>query len=709
MRWGLLAAVLLISCRFSPKIQKEKPVPERPVGYDILVLVEGGEERGRLEAITEDEVVFRTENGSLRRFPRSKVYKVRFQKLRKGYKASTVGQLKDELLESVLTDASNVKVASATHSLVLYQQTRIVVGRTIEVVQRSISRALTERGCYQVGRVMRAYLPPVEGMEILWARTIKHDPQSPPSKWRVLHLDDEYVEDGAAFASLPAYNRLRRRKFALRSLQPGDFADIAVRFTYTAADYLHPVVIRIPLLTHTRTLQRRVEVFLPSKADFAVTLITPQPAKNINIIRKTDVTPRGRVIRFAVKDAEPIAAEEQQVSLWSLAPWVAVVRRDGDWRNIAGRFFRYMRSKTAEGDVTSVAKSLEGEPVLAVYRFLACDKGLADVDFSTYGCDLHPAGWCLKQAKLSLADKAVLAGALLSALGVRWRGVLLRSRDRGPLPDDAPSLGLFDTLALQVEKDGRWLWFVPEDAETPLCESPPARFIGGWMLAEGESQPRRITADNPQWHGITRSITAQLKENGDIEADVTVTYRGSAQVFWRGKMDLPKEELRNEVARLALRDDPRAQLLSFSFEGLRDPTATLVLRYRVRIPSYAQRLGQKGFAMRVPFVRHGGWLAATRRTPLRFTSPATDTTTVILQVPAGVTADYLPPPINASGAGFAYFFHIKQKGTKIVIKEKTTRGVVVVFPADYSAYKNVVAATVRASRQWLILKKEAKK
>jgi len=707
MRWGLLVAVLFISCRFSPKIPKEKPVPERPVGYDILVLVEGGEERGRLEAITQDEVVFRTEDGRLRRFPRSKVHKVRFQKLRKGYKAKTVGQLKDKLLESVLADAGGVKVAPTTHSLVLYQETRIAVGDVIEVVQRSISLALTERGCYRVGRVMRAYLPPVQSMEILWARTIKRDSQKPPSQWRVLHLDDEYVEDGAAFAFLPAYNRLRRRKFALRSLQPGDFADIAVKFTYRTTDYLHPFAIRIPLLTHTKALQRRVEVVVPTKANYAVRLIMPQPTENI--IRESEVTPKKRAIRFVVKDTEPIAEEERQVSLWSLAPWVAVIRSDGNWHDIAAKFFGYMRKKAAEGDVAPLARSLKGEPVSAVYRFLSCEKGLAGVDFRTYGCDLHDAGWCLKQARLSLPDKAVLAGALLSTLGVRWRGVLLRSRDRGPLPNGAPSLGLFDTLALQVEKDGKWLWFVPEDAETPLCESPPARFIGGWMLAEGEHQPRRITADNPQWHGITRSVTAQLKENGDIEADVTVTYRGDAQIFWRSKMDLPKEELRNEVARLALGDDPRAQLLSFSFEGLRDPTATLVLHYRSRIPSYAQKLGEKGFAMRVPFVRHGGWLAATRKTPLRFATPRTDTTTVTLQLPEGVTADYLPPPIDAVGAGVTYYFRVKQNGTKVVIQEKTTRGVIVLFPADYGAYKGVVAATVRASRQWLILKKEAKK
>ncbi len=710
-RFLVLTLLSFCSCWFTihPVPRPEKEPAPRPPGRDTLILTKGGEEEGRLEEVNEKEVIFTTREGKRLRYSRDEVQSVEMQKLRKGYAAETVSELKDGTLTATLSKMPTAKDYPTAHYVVLRDETEIrFEGAGATVRRRRIIRVLSERGKAMVGNRAMSYLPDRQKMKILWARTIVPEEGAECGRWRVHHLKDMYIEDGAVYPSEAGYDLLRRKKFALKPMAPGVVVDVCVEEVWDRTDALRPFARMYVFGGQEPILRKEVRVTcgegrdvtiriegddgrLKKKQDGATTTIT---AENLRVLEREDDTP-------------PVV---------DLLPVVVVSTSDGDWKALARRFKEAAAaSVSATEAVKAEAERLTGdattekEKAAAIYRFIACKKDFLPMDLDSWRLTPHEPDWSLAASRLAAVDKVALSKALLSACGISSRIYLVRTRAAGHLPRENPSLGFFDGVALQALVGGEKVWFCGWD-ESVAMGYLPARLQGGPALSIPDGRVTEMPVLPPESEASGLEVEGELKADGTLEAEVKVVVKGEAEAAWRARASFTEERMRQQFAALAQRLHPFAVVLEWKAENLGDPTAPLEIRYKVRVPGFATALDKRLVSFRVPGVEYSAWgLLGKRKLPLFFDRADRVFHRVRLRLPKGVKAHLPPARRNVGDAALAgYSLEYRLEGDVLVFEDALERRALVVSAADYPEYKKVMSMGARVARELVLLERQAK-
>jgi len=713
MRWRFVFLVLLIAgCKFTVTTVGEeekarKPVPPRPTGYDTAYLVKGDEVRGRLLEMSGEEVLFLDVHGKRWRWKRSEVQRVEFQKLRKGYTAKTVAELKDRLLEDVLKRKVKKDDYPDARYVVLHESIKITrKGKEVEVVRRFIAQVTQDAGRYRVGNRALLYLSDRTEAEILWARTVLPDGS-------LKHIDDSAIEDGAVYSNLPDYNLLRKRKFALSEVGVDAVVDVCTKEVH-AQSLAQPFYVQF-LFGNVEPILYK-EVVVEYRED--------SPLRAV-LLRKGDVTvtvekveEKGKVNeRFWVADVEAIEEETDMPPLSELVPSVVVCVSEGGWDTLGSRYasaiedvFREDSVREKALELTAGLKDVE-EKAKALYRFIVCKKDYVDVGLDEWRLIPHPAAWSLRQGRLNALDKAVLFVCMAKAVGVDSELLLVRGRSEGAFARSAVSLGAFSTTLVLCRINDEDVYLSLTTPETPFGYIPPP-MQGGVALLVDEEKPRllKLPLLRSSEEVLERVVDASIEVDGTYRAKVKLTVRGNKEAVWRKKATLKPEELQRDMLEMVKGLDTRAVLDGMNLRNLGEPTQPLEIEFEYHIPGWALKAGEKLLVFRLPEINYTAWELEKekRANPLWWESRTLIENHYKIKIPNGYRARYIVGKVFGAGDddSIRYEASFDEEKGKVLFFDRTERRALLLEPSRYGVYVDILTTRAKVAQEWIIIEAE---
>lgn len=713
-RLVVLAFLLLVGCKFTittveSKKSSRKKIPPRPVGYDTAYLVKGEEVRGRLLSMDRNEVVFLDVYGKENRWKRGEVQRVEFQKLRKGYEAKTVAELKDHLLEEVLKRKVKKEEYPNARYVVLYETAKVnFKGGRVEVRRRFIAQVMQDAGRYRVGNRALWYLPDRCSVEILWARTVLPN-------GTLKHIDDSAIEDGAVYPTLTDYNLLRKRKFALSEMSVGAVADVCTKEVYEKVSTLTPFYIRFLMGGVEPILYKEVVLEYEKTEPLKAVLIR----RGDGTVAVEKVEEENRILeRFSVANVKPIEEETDMPPYSEIVPSIVVSVDGGDWVSLGKRYATEIKEAFVEDDMLRKKASQltddlknDEDKAKALYRYVVCEKDYVDVGLNKWKYRPHPAAWSLRQGRLNSLDKAVLFVTMANLTGIDSRLLLVRKRSEGAFTKEAVSLGAFSDALVLCKIDGRDVYLALRTPETPFGHIP-SDIQGGVALLVSEKDARlfELPVLPPSAEVFERTIDASMDSDGTYKAKVRLLVKGSGEVVWRKKATLKPEELRREMIEMLKRMDTRAVLDSMRLRHLDDPTEPLEIEYEYHITSWALRAGKKLLVFKLPEINYTAWeLEKEKRVnPLWWKRKRLLRNRYSIRIPKGYRIRYLPEKTFKAGDGAISYEACfrKERDKKITFTDKTERRTLLLEASQYSEYVSILTTQAKVAQEWIIVEAE---
>jgi hypothetical protein len=140
----------------------------------------------------------------------------------------------------------------------------------------------------------------------------------------------------------------------------------------------------------------------------------------------------------------------------------------------------------------------------------------------------------------------------------------------------------------------------------------------------------------------TRAGTFRLLEDGTLEGEARLEYTGHWAELLRDQEDQePAATRERELRELMSRRLPGSELSDVRIENVTDPARPYANAYKIRVPGYAQRAGNRLIVQ--PGVFQKGvaqvFAAAERRTGVHFPFAWSEEDRVTVEVPAGYVAE----------------------------------------------------------------------
>jgi|GEM_PF-3319533 len=704
---------LLLGCKFGVSTKSEKPeeMPKlpRPVGYDTAFLVKGDEVHGRLETMNEKEIEFFDVYGKKHKWQRSEVQRIEFQKLRAGFEAQKVQDLKDELLEEILKrKAKEEDYPNATY-VVLYEKTQIKFdGEGFDVVTRYIAQVMQDAGRYSVGNRAIWYLSDRSEVEILWARTILPDGS-------IKHILDNAIEDGSVYPNLSDYNLLRKHKYALSEMSVGAVADVCTKVRFKKVSPLEPFYVEF-LFGETEPILHK-EVIVEYKTGAPVKTVLnrkPSPVVSYEKCEENNKT----IERYVSSEIKALPRESDMPPLSEIVPSVVVCYSERDWSNLAKTYFEKLKTvlKADEGLIkktTELTKdcATDEEKAKRLYRFLVCEKDYTEIGASQWRYEPHPAAISIQKSQLNGLDKVALFVAMLRASSIDAQFLLVRGRDRGRFVEEAVSLGAFEDGLVLCKLDGKETYVSLTTPEVPFGYIP-GKLQGGTALVvdpTGATKPLiTVPILSAKEEMFERTVEASIEADGLFKAKVKLTVTGSKEAVWRKKAVLKPEELQRDMIKFVKGVDTRAVLDDMRLSNLGDPTKPLEIEYAYHIPDWALKAGEKLLVFKLPEINYSADEIETeeRASPIWWNTRSLIRNRYAVSVPENFTIRYVSTEefkMEDSASGLSYNGTFKTENGKIVFEDEAVRNSLSLEPLKYPAYVAMLSTRAKVAQEWIIV------
>lgn len=209
--------------------------------------------------------------------------------------------------------------------------------------------------------------------------------------------------------------------------------------------------------------------------------------------------------------------------------------------------------------------------------------------------------------------------------------------------------------AVAVNINGRWRYF-----------DPGSLFVPYGMLAWNEENTdvlllgykdyitTRIPLSDPEKSKTKRTGRFKLLEDGTLEGTVKIEYEGQrANNYklenYKESVNKREEMLKESVkARLSA-----AEISDIVIDNVTDPEKPLTYQYKIKVPNYAQKTGKRMFLQPGVF-QHGSqplFASATRKYPIFFHFPWSESDDVEIALPAGFDLDTPEAPASYADTG----------------------------------------------------------
>jgi hypothetical protein len=449
---------------------------------------------------------------------------------------------------------------------------------------------------------------------------------------------------------------------------------------------------------------------------------------------------QGNSYRWEMKELPPIEREEAAPRLSSLAPILAVSYAAADgggdaavfrtWADVA-RWSTELQRNSTQADAAIRAKVAEltcnasspWERIQAVARFAqgiryaSIQLGLARGG----GYTARPAAQVLAQNFGDCKDKSNLMAVMLREAGIPAFLTLIYSGDRQRVDPQWPSPSQFNhaIVAVQVPPDieqpavgeweglGRLLLFDPTDEDTPLGLLPGHEQASP-ILVLAENCPGLVTTPRlaPETSHVHREVTAELKPDGSLSANITELTKGDVASSQRAlHKALSPPDYRKYLDAWLARSIPGARLTTVEID---DTFPNFQRQTAIEADVFGQRMGGKLWLFRPSLLdRNDAYeLRDETRRQSFLLEPDSFTESATVRLPAGYVVDEAPEPIRLESEYGSYDAQWNLTDGALQFKQSLTLQPKLVAPEDYPKLRDFLLKVRGAGNSPVVLARQ---
>jgi len=579
--------------------------------------------------------------------------------------------------------------------------------------QQLVVKVLTARGAEAFRRHTFGYAPGRQEIRVDRARVVKPDGTAL-----------EGAQEGDRSASEPWYRLwydTRVRTASLPALAEGDLLELGVRTDDVASenllsDYFGDVVY---LSDQNRTLRWEYVLLMPPGRPLHA---SDPPAGVARSQRRVDGALEHR---WSARDVPRIRPEPGMPGWSEVSPFVHVSTY-ASWDDVGRFWWGLVREQlqpdaelreTAErmaGEVRA-ARRARGEPeggdaralVEAVHAFVVTSTRYVGLEIGIHGFKPYRVDEVLSRRFGDCKDKASLTYALLQALGIDSRLVLLRMRRMGAMPEVPASLSVFNHAILYVPAFDLWL-------------DGTAAFHGTRDLP-GEDREASALVVDPSGRARYQRVPAARAEDNLTESRVEVRLAGEGSAALEGESRIRGASAPGYRRAYQAENDRRAtleQAFSRTFPGvtvrgvqisdLSRLEEDVVVRFQLEQPRFAERDGDR--LAFLPFGSAQGYAEAyaassTRRHDLVIGDPSVNRFRYRVALPDGYAVAELPPPARGETPAAAFQLESRVEGGALVAEGHVTFKQARVAVGEYPALRELVLQLDRALGRKVVLRR----
>jgi hypothetical protein len=437
----------------------------------------------------------------------------------------------------------------------------------------------------------------------------------------------------------------------------------------------------------------------------------------------------------AFKD-EPMMPGEPNVR-----PWMLIYYHDGSkrereryWNDVGKDAYRDLKASLKLNDELkqAAAKAVAGaeEPeakVIQLIRYVRqnfrslFDARVTDAErariIKSMPKDRHRTSVEVFKSGIGTADELnTLFAALASEAGLEARPALIASRNDVFFSDQMLERYFLSNIDMAVKLGDAWRLF-----DVSARRLPPNLLSwfeeGVQALVADPKTPVFISTSlsPPETSATERTAKFTLGGDGALEGEVEEKLTGHTASIRRDDFEGESESRQQEQVKEQLTSlYPQAEVTNLKIENGEDPEKTLIIRYRIKIPTYAQRTGRRLFIQPFYFQRGSAPLfsAGERTHDIHFRHAWKETDRVTISIPEGYELDNPDSPgsLNLGAPGsYTLEMAINEARELVCVRELVfgRKGIFAFPKASYGQIKKVFDEIHRRDSHTLSLKQVA--
>jgi hypothetical protein len=260
-----------------------------------------------------------------------------------------------------------------------------------------------------------------------------------------------------------------------------------------------------------------------------------------------------------------------------------------EWQDLADWYARHVepRVRVSEQVQETARRLVNGyddrlERISRLYRFVTNEIRYVGLEFGEHRFRPFSADWVLHHRIGDCKDKAALLVALLDAIGVPARMVMVRTADLGPVSSDLAALEIFNHAIVYLPEDDLWL---DGTATGHALFPPPPMDQGALVLVIDGPESAPQVSPSPGAGRSTSRVVLSPGDGSDVEITIESRDTGEAADIRRARFAGSRDP--QLFARWLQEQFPGAQLTGeprFQLPPSRDPT---VVEIEGRVPRSA--------------------------------------------------------------------------------------------------------------------------
>lgn len=667
---------------------------------DTLYLQNGEQHLGVLKSMTADSVVFEGRDGA-KTWPKSEVSRIQLQRARKYDEVETTDQITDPDLKTCLEKqpAEQDYPADGSVTLLARHTFDLTTPGVVKDTVRTITKVLRQRG-EDAGSNNAWHFEDTDLPEIDFALTITPD-------GRVLHLSDDAVKNESIYAQLPMYRRLSRLRFACKEPRPGSILDVQYTVIRKRPGDLEPFYAEEFFRDEAPILRKEVVVVAPTGQEPSWQLREPDGTQGAVSLTCKEENGLTRLTWTLDQPQKGIIEEPQMPPRAYFVPSLSIAASTL-WEQANEDYATALDKMPALPD-TLKQKALDLAQkggAAAIYDFMARGIRTAPVPQGHFRLAPHAPEEIAQRAFANELDKNFLFACMLQAAGIDCSLALVRSRSRGPIAEEAPSLRAFDRSAVYLTREKRFVTVVSDVLS--FGDLPGEMQISPALVIGQRGKGLTVT----QRPGLKEELSstafdATLDKDGNLEIRLVYAGVGNNGSWLRSMKNLADQEFRTQLEQMASYLHPAAVLKSYEKTDLADLSVPPSLTLCCAIPGYAVRAGDDLMLFNIPAMTYdaGDVGRPTREHGLFWSGIGRELISGSLRLPEGYTVYSAPNAFRFKSHEISYKTRIAEKGGNISIKGAFDQKVYEAPAEAYARYKQGKELRADLARQRVILKR----
>jgi Flp pilus assembly protein TadD len=566
--------------------------------------------------------------------------------------------------------------------------TRVFANGLASRTRQLVLRALTQRGVDQSRWQSIQYSPDRQMVRVERARIVRKDGTVVESR-----------SDGERNVSEPwyaMYYDLRSRVVGFPQLEPGDVLEVVQRIDDSGTNFFADYFGDFQYLQgySRKGIADYVLLGPPGRAFYAVA--TPLPRLSHTQGKLPD---GGTWQRWTARDVPRVVPEPSMPGSSDLLAYVHVSTYK-DWESVARFYWGLVKDQlrvtdevraAAEEAARGIPATDEEARIRAVYDYVVSRTRYVALEFGIHSFKPYPVETVLTRRFGDCKDKASLMHAMLEALGIDSRLVLLRTRRMGNLSETLASLAVFDHAILYVPKYQLYLDGTAEFHGSG--ELPPDDRGAEALVVEPDgtgSRIRRTPDARPADNLDETRARLSLSADGSAKLDLTASARGPWTAELRRTFESPDERRARAEEQLARAAFPGVKVTAVDVSDPHDIERPFTARFQANAPAFAT-LSAGGLRFS-PFGRQRSYVESyaqlsRRALPQRLPAPQRLTVSTEVELPRGWSAS-LPEDASEDAAQGSWSVKYARADGKVTASLVLELNGGTVAPQDYAAFRS---------------------